>query len=315
MNAWLKVGEFVGWRLHLSTQPVSAVQIISGDVPQVAIWDSRHNVYFYDLHDATPLGSLRLADQQPPADLNDEYWRMFVAELQAPNGRALPVAYFNGLTLHQSDDGRMRVYHAQERLILEVDGRHIVLNREDDGRFLISALDRTLGIIGAINDDGMLTVFQQHVRVGQFDLGLSLGVDARLSLLAPSGTGTLVVSDGEHVAIVDSAGRVQHQWQAHYAAGPVAASPNGKIIALADIDDNVIRIYDGELHPTHQKHAIDLIAEARQVQLLASLPGRKAALSAMDVSDDGVIIFALGGVVCVTRLEALDVLPQPRPLL
>lgn len=306
----------MAWRLHLSTQPVSAVEHLVADTPFVAAWDSRHKVHFYNLYNAMPSGERHFEREVLSSDPNDTAWREFVADLQAPNGIYLPTVYMAGLTLFQSRDGRLRLYHFMDgSLILEVEGRHIALDREEDGRFLAAGLDRALGLVAAVDNKGMLHMFQQHIRVGSYDLGLSLGVDARLNLQMPDGLGRLLVSDGERVFLVDSAGRVMHSVTAHYAVGPIAISPNGQHILLGDIDDNLLRVYGAELHPTHQKYAIDLVAAARQVQLLASLPGRKAGLSAVDISDRGSIAFALGGVICVTDLKALDVLPQPRQLL
>lgn len=306
----------MGWRLHLSSQPIASVQFVSGHTPQIAVWDSRHNVHFYDRRDAMPLGELHFADHQLPGDMHDESWREVTARFRAPDGTLLPVIFMSGLTVYQSGDGRLRLYHYQTgRLSLEIEGRHIALNQVEDDRFLVAGLDRALGLSGALTDEGQLYIFQQHVRVGEFDLGFSVSVDARLTLLAPEGTGTLVISDGERVVMTDSAGSITHEINTHFTVGPVAVSPDGKLVVLADIDDNLIRVYQGDLRPTHQKHAIDLVADAKQVQLLASLPGRKAALAALDVANDGTIVFALGGVVCVTSMEALDALPQPKPLM
>lgn len=306
----------MGWRLHLSSQPVFAVQFITGDVPQLVVWDSQHNAHFYDLHDATPLGEKKFTESQPVAEPQDEAWQAFLPDLRAPGGDVLPTVYLKGVTLYQSRDGRMRLYHYQDgRLLLDIGDSPLSLHKENEGRFLVSALDRTLGLIGAYHEDGALHIFQQHVRVGTFEFDFVRGVDARLSMLAPDGRGRLIVGDGERVVIVDAGGRVEQELAAHFTVGSMAVSPNGQIIALADIDDNLIRLYDHEFRQTHQKYAIDILADARQTQLIASLPGRKAALAALDVSDDGDIAFALGGVVCVSHREALDVLPQPRPLL
>ncbi|GAB4575122.1 MAG: hypothetical protein Kow0077_25110 [Anaerolineae bacterium] len=282
----------------------------------VALWDAQHKVHYFNLFDATPSGERKFDVQQSIRDLDGEFWREFVSGLQAPNDAYLPTVLIAGLTLYQSRDGRLRLYHFHDgSLIMEVDSRHVGLNQEQSPRILIAGLDRALGLCAAIDEHGLLHLFQQHIPVGTYELGLKLGVDARLNLHLPDGLGRLLVSDGEHVMLVDSAGRVVHSLHAHFAVGPVAISPEGQYILLGDIDDNVVRVYDSELRPTHQKHAIDLIATARQVQLIASLPGRKAGLSALDISDRGTIVFALGGVVCVTELKALDVLPQPRPLL
>jgi hypothetical protein len=306
----------VAWRLHLSTQPLSAVQILSAEAPLIAAWDSRHNVHYYSHYDATPSGEQRFNRQYLPGDLDDEFWRELVAGLRAPNGVFLPTVFLGGLNLFQSRDGRLRLYHFQDgSLILEIEGQYVALHREQDGRFLVAGLDRALGMCAAVDDKGQLHVFQQHIRVGTYDVGLSLGVEARLNLHLPDGLGRLLMGDGEDVMLVDSAGRVMHTLQAHFSVGPIAIAPGGQYVLLGDIDDSVIRLYDRELRPTHQKHAIDLMAAARQVQLMASLPGRKAGLSAVDISDRGDVAFALGGVVCATDVKALDLLPQPRSLL
>lgn len=305
----------VEWQLHFSTQPVAALELVPGDSLQVAVWDRKRNVYFYDQRTGMPLGQRELVWQDAPVAPGSAEWDDFVAGLRAPNGGFLPTVHLSGMTIHTSRDGHLRLVHFSDgRLELEVDGRNIALDREQDGRFLAVGLDRALGLIGAITEQGRLCLFQQHVRVGSFWPGFTLGVDSRLSVLVPDALGRLVISNGERMMVVDAGGQVQRELSLHFTAGPMAVSPNGQFIALADADDNVIRIYDADLNPTHQRHAIDLIAQARQVQLLASSPGRRASVAALDVSDDGAVVFALGGVVCATRLAALNVLPQPRPL-
>jgi len=306
----------VSWRLHFSTQPVAAVQLIGSEKPLVAVWDNRHTVHYYAQTDATPSGEQRFDRQPAPEELTGDFWREFAASLQTPNGQYLPTVFMSGLSIYQSRDGRLRLYHFYDGdLVLEVEGRYITLEQDGDDRFLAVGLDRTLGLCAAFSERSGLHVYQQHVRVTRVALDLTLGMEAHLSLVVPDGLGWLLISDGRRVLRIDSAGRVVHQIEAHFTVGALAVSPSGQYIALGDVDDNLIRIYDNTLHPTHQKHAIDLIAGARQVQLIASLPGRKAGISAVDVSDRGVIGFALGGVVCLVDLKALDVLPQPRPLL
>ena len=61
---------------------------------------------------------------------------------------------------------------------------------------------------GAYNDGGLLHIFQQHVRVGTFAIELKLGLDARLNLVAPETQGRLILSDGERILVVNSAGQV-----------------------------------------------------------------------------------------------------------
>ncbi|WP_347259140.1 hypothetical protein, partial [Methylocaldum sp.] len=66
-----------------------------------------------------------------------------------------------------------------------------------------------------------------------------------------------------------------------------------------------------DLTPIRQRFAIELVAEAFQVQLLADMPPVQAALSALALADDGLLAFAMSGVICLTdiSLRAAAVLP------
>lgn len=305
----------MGWRLHLSNQPVTAVQLIPGEPPQVAVWNPQRGAHFYHAYDATPSGVSEFAPPDFQLALDSDPWRAFVDSLRAPNGSPLPRVSLGGLDIHSSRDGRMHLYHYSDgRLMLQVDDTLVRLDREEDGQVLVADMDRALGLIGLINEFGDLIIFQQHVRVGAFPLALTPDLGMRLSIAVPDAGGRIVVSDGEQVLITDAAGQVLQQSRLYYVSGTIAVSPNGQAIAIADIDDNVVRVYSSDLRPTAQKHAIDLVSQARQVQLIASMPDPRVAVGALAVSDDGTLAFALGGVVCVSALEALDELPQPRPL-
>ncbi|MBC7812483.1 MAG: hypothetical protein H7175_15120, partial [Burkholderiales bacterium] len=102
----------------------------------------------------------------------------------------------------------------------------------------------------------------------------------------------------------------------HYFINMMACSANGAVLATSDSEAGVVRVYDGvELLPTRQRHAIDLVATATQVQLMADLPPLSIALSALTIDDNGVLAFAMSGVVCVTEISKMDALPRPQPLL
>jgi len=82
------------------------------------------------------------------------------------------------------------------------------------------------------------------------------------------------------------------------------------------METNVIRAYSGsDLTPTHQRHAIDLLADATQIQLLADLPPAQVAVSALTVTSKGVIAFALAGVICISDMSHMTALPRPQKLL
>ena len=97
------------WRLHLSTQPIAAVNILHAETPLIAVWDSRHNVHYYHQRDAVPSGEQQFDQYHPPEDLQDSFWQDFGANWQAPIGQYLPLIVITGLNLYQSHDGRLRL--------------------------------------------------------------------------------------------------------------------------------------------------------------------------------------------------------------
>lgn len=67
----------------------------------------------------------------------------------------------------------------------------------------------------------------------------------------------------------------------------------------SDPETGVIRVYNRpELAPTHQRHALDLLQDADQLQLIADLPPFGAAPGAMAIDDTGALAFNISGVVC-----------------
>ncbi|MBZ0307401.1 MAG: hypothetical protein K8I82_15140, partial [Anaerolineae bacterium] len=100
----------------------------------------------------------------------------------------------------------------------------------------------------------------------------------------------------------------------HYTIGSAAMSPGGNWLVVGDTDHQLIRLYDDALVPVRQQHAVDLITTARKLQLFTSIPAAAAPISALDITDNGILAFGMAGVLCVTRIEKLTELPQPRPL-
>ena len=92
--------------------------------------------------------------------------------------------------------------------------------------------------------------------------------------------------------------------------GPIACSPDGKNLALADADIGVIRVYDENLQPTHQRFAADMLADARRVQLMGGNGGSSSMLSALALNNRGVLAFAVAGIVCVSSMSRMAVLPR-----
>lgn len=119
------------------------------------------------------------------------------------------------------------------------------------------------------------------------------------------------MTDSQRVILINSNGQVRKRLETHYLIGKLDCSPNGQQLITSDMDSNVVRVYNGaELTPTHQRHAIDLLAEADQLQLMADFPPANVALNALTINNKGIVVFALAGVICASDITYMDVLPQ-----
>jgi len=306
----------MSWRLHLTNQAITDLQIISGESSLVVVWLRPNRAHFFDLAHGTQIGDARL---EPPdhTDRQGEHWLTFISGLNAPNNSTLPIIRLASITIHTTDDGRMRLYHiGAADLHLDENGREEKLNTDEATEFVSVALDRFLGLIAALDSAGKLHVFQQHIRVGAFDMNVKLTADARAHVAISRGGGSIFVTDGSQLLLTDSSGQARHRTILNYYVRLMACSPNGRYLVTCDIDIGVIRVYDGtDLIPTHQRFAIDLMARATQLQLIADLPPAFVAPNAIAIDDNGVIAFSMSGVICVTDLSQMDALPRPQTLL
>ncbi len=306
----------MAWRLHLTNQAVQHLDIIDGRQPLLAAWSRRDRVAFYNLANGTVVEERTLAP--PPADdRRSESWQAFIGGLVTPYDAYLPSIRLANLTVLLTDDGRMRLYYtADDRLYLDNGEQEIALDMAGANSFVALALDRFLGFSAALDRTGRLHIYQQHIRVGDFDLGLSVEADLAAMVAIARGGGSIFASDGRCVVLTDSSGRVRRRLDPHYTISQMACSPDGRHLALCDEETGVIRVYDGEdLSAGYQRFAIDLVAKAVQVQLLAEMPPPLVALKALTVANNGTLAFAMSGVICVTDLSQLDRLPRPQTLL
>ena len=147
-------------------------------------------------------------------------------------------------------------------------------------------------------------------------MGLPLLPDLYPGVAISRGGGSLFVTDGQVIILTDSGGKIRKKINTHYLARFMSCSPDGRYLITCDMDSGVIRVYDGQdLTLSHQRFAIDLVAEASQIQLLADLPSDTAAINTLTISNDGVIAFSMTGIVCVTNITHMDELPRPQSLL
>lgn len=305
----------MAWRLHLSNQTISQVHILPGKPALMVAWHGS-NISYFDLETGVTVGQRSLKDA-PAVDRSDDRWQEFIATLTAPNKAYLPALRANRTDIYLSDDGRMRLYHAGGAdLFLEIDGKEGKLESGGATDFLAIGLDRFLGLIAAIDEQGWLHLYQQYIPVGVFNLGLTHQDELRPQIAISNGGSSIFVTGGQNVLLVDSGGRVTRRLDTHYTISKLGCSPNGRWLVTCDLETNVIRTYSGtDLTPTHQRHAIDLMAEASQIQLMADLPPAQVAVSALTVAGKGVVAFAMAGVICASDVSAMTTLPRPQKLL
>lgn len=306
----------MAWRLHLTNRAIHALDIIDGEPSLLAAWSRRDRVDFYNLETGLAVGEkvFTFADVH---DRENDSWQNFLHELKAPNGEYLPVIHAPGVTIYTTDDGRMHLYHmGGHELYLENDGQETQLPAEDSVTFIDLGLDRFLALIVALDANCKLHVYQQHIAVGTFDLDLPVIRELRPTVAISRGGGSIFATNGRQIVLTDSSGGVRKRIDTHYDIRRMTCSPDGAYLVTCDMDTGVIRVYDGRsLTLSYQRFAVDLMAEATQVQLLADLPPEQVAPSWLAINDEGVVAFAMSGVLCVSDLTHMNELPRPQALL
>lgn len=298
----------MAWRLHLTNQAIQRLDILN---KRLAVWTKRDRITYYDLKNGVLLEEQTIEPARSE-DRTSDIWQTFISELKTPDGHYLPTLTLNRFILHLSEDGGLRLYQS-EGLKLENEGQEYTL---DVPNVAAVALDRFLGLIAVIDGESQLNIFQQQIKVGTFDLPFQQTEYLRPMVTVSHGGTSIFVSDGQQIALMDSSGTVKRKLNTYYDIRQMACSPDGKYLVTSDMDSGVIRVYNGEdLTPTHQRFAIDLVAEATQVQLMADMPPIFVALSALTIDNDANIAFSMSGVVCVTELSSFDELPRPQTLL
>ena len=303
----------MAWRVHLTNQAIQRLDILPGKPILLAAWTQRDRATYFDLETGIEMGE----HLHKAVSHQSDKWPEFIASLVAPNGAQLPIVRTAQATLYTTEDGRMRLFYSGgTNLTLEVEGKDLPLEIKSASDFLTLAFDRVMGVIAALDEKGKLHLYQQHIRVGAFDLKLKLTDDYAPVLAIADGGAAVFVAVGREIILTDAGGHVKKRLSVHYFVGRMTCSPDGKLLVTCDSETGVIRIYDGnDLTPTHQRHAIDLLHHAAQIQLIADFPPASAAPGALAINNAGMLAFTISGVVCATALKKMDALPRPQPLL
>ncbi len=301
------------WWLHHSSSMIQQLDILPGTPALLAVWSRPNRVDYYGLESGAPSLNGEAATYartvNVPLDVNRNarLWQAFLETLHAPNGAVLPYLEAPQISIYTTRDRKTRLYREPNGAVYRMqDGRESKLDLPLDVQALVMAHET--GRVAALDSAGMLYLDSSTPT----QLALQPSLSGAL-LLAIAHAGEMVfASDGRRLIALDGQGRVLSTAELPYLIGMMACAPDGRSVVASDVDTGVLRAFDGRtLKQTHQRWAIDLIASAQQLQLIADFPPLTASLSALTVGEANTIAFAMSGVVCVTHTESMARIPAP----
>jgi hypothetical protein len=296
----------MSWRVQLPQQFLHRVDFLSAEKTVVAAWTQTDRVHFYDQRNGSALGE-RVIEKLASSDHQDERWRAFVGGLTAPNGLFLPLVRLQNMSVLVTEDGRIRLYQLPDRTFsIEANGKEAQIDITQSSHIVAVDMDRALGLVAILDDAAALHIFQQRIRVGTYPTGLQSGGEFSPLLFVPQGGKQIIATDGQHIVMLDTSGKVLRRLELHFVLGAMAVSPDGKHILLTDADTGVLRVYRGEdFMSGYQRFAIDLAADARRMNAAAGAAPSTNVPGVVAINNRGVIAFGLGGLLCVTSLTRM----------
>ncbi len=304
----------MSWRVHLANQAIQHLHVIPHTTPLLAVWTRPTLTHVYDLETGALLAEMKLPNA-PIDAFSGGAWQTYLQSLMVKEtGFSLPYARTKTTEIFLTDNGKMRLYFQSGReLIFDDEGEIDVLPLDSVKRLLALEFDRQLAHTVCIDDTGKVHIFYQKDALGVFDLGLNVGESGRALLAVSRGGNQIFVSDGRRVVLIGTNGKPKKEIETHFDIGRMACSPSGSLLAISDRESGILRAYKGDdLLLTHQKFAIELIATADKVQLLEDLPPINTAISALTAFTQGMVAFAMSGMVCMSDVTYMDELPRVR---
>lgn len=304
----------MAWRALLSNRPIRRVDLLPSKPAALAAWTHAGRVTLLDLQHGAKIDELHF-DEPGGVDFLSPPWRAYVASLKTPGDVILPVVRAGRVTVMTSRDGQTRLFRAGDgTLTLETEGQLFPLVIEPDAAVLALTVSASGRSVALLDRKGRLHLYQMHVRTGVFEVGLH-PLDELAPALALTDDGSRVfASDGQRLSVVDAAGRVILRTETPYPLGALACSGDGKWLVTTDLEANVIRAYSSaDLSVTHQRFAVDLLADARRAQVLPVTITSGAAVGPLSVNTRGVVAFATSsGLVCATSLTRMKAVPKQK---
>jgi hypothetical protein len=301
----------MAWRLHLTNQSIQQLDILEGEAGKPALlaaWWRRDRVMFYDLQRGVLVGDETI-EAPEVEDRNSLVWQNFIRSLIAPNGASLPRVNTAFETIYRPQVGEASVYRvgpAEIYLHASYGSDEVRLDVRGTKTLNQIAFDPAGEYTAALDNKAKLHLYRGEKRLGFYSLQLNVIDGITPSLAMGRKAASVFVTTGRDIVKTNAAGSVLQRITTHFDIGGLLCSPDGQWVVATDLESGVVRVYDGtDLRLRYQRFAIDLLANARQLQLLADLPPTAVAPNTLAIADDGTLALALSGILCVTSLDEM----------
>ncbi|MBW4439014.1 MAG: hypothetical protein KME04_17890 [Pleurocapsa minor GSE-CHR-MK-17-07R] len=292
----------MAWRIQLSSKPIRRLDMLAGKPALLAAWSSPAQVHFFDLQHGTKLDHRDLAEPDD-ADTTSPGWEAYLRTLFSPGSMPLTWVHARACLVVTSMGGA-RLISGPGGVTLNAQGRTSKLDVPDKTNIISAAMDRTGDTVALLAGTGALLLYRGHIRVGEILPPIQLSDINPLHVFVPDGGGSVTVSDGQAIITYTPSGAIKAQHDIPYLFGPPAFSPDGKQLALADLESGVIRVYNpATMALLYQRFAIDLLADSRKAQLLPVDVAGGGAVGAMALNGKGAFAFSVLGNICVTNVS------------
>jgi hypothetical protein len=291
----------MAWRIQLSERPIRRLDMLPGKPALLAAWPSASQVHFFEIQHGTRIDHRDLVEPAS-SDTTSPEWEAYLKTLFSPGSMPLgSVQARQHLVL--TGMGGARLICGPETATLNALGRISQLDLPAGTSITGAGMDRTGETVALLGSAGTLWLFRGHLGVAEIALPLQPTALNPLHVFVPDAGGSVTVSDGQTIIVYTASGTVKSTFTIPYLFGTPAFSADGRQVALADLESGVIRIYNAaSMMLTHQRFAIDLLADSKKAQLLPVEISGAGAVGAMALTGKGAFAFAVLGSVCATSL-------------
>lgn len=303
----------MAWRIQLSTRPVRRLDLLIAKPSIVVAWVQAERAIYLHSETGNKQGDQTFKFSEA-ASLDGAVWRTLIETAKAPNGLYLPYFRAGRLVVYATHDGTLRAGSVRgQDWFIEAGGARTTIMPDDGAPFVCGAMAATSGMFVLLDAKGRVHRYKGSMRESITPTTLDFGGDYQADLRVADNGELIVASDGRRLALLDAEGTLIKGMEPHYTLGAFAVTPDGKGVATADLDTNVIRLYGGRgMTLTHQRYVSDLLFDAQQDDLISGGTS-SAAIGALALNPKASMAFSVAGTVSMLGLGSLRVPKQDTP--